>query len=468
MGRAWHLGLLVISILSVGCGRVDEVESRDPDASAISCDPNEFLECATDDIARVCGPTGQTVRDVACDFGCSAAQRGCLACLSGAKVCAGASIGTCGNDGEIEEETSCALGCVDESDGPRCRVVEPSNLGGGFCEDRTNNNEPIADDINTDAGCDRVVAQGDGAPNICVLIRDEAVVADADIRVTGSRALAIVGTVSLEIQGRIDASAIGRDSGPAAPISTGNGGQTSSSEAGFGGGGAGHGSQGANGSSPDDDGGGGLGGAEFGTEAIQPLIGGARGGAGTSGSPFGVASVPDAPGGGGGGAVQLVSCGELIIGDDAFVHVGGGGGAGGETTDLERDGGGGGGGSGGAILIEALDLTLSGILAANGGSGGAGGCRSPGTDGADATPSDEPAVGSPESLCQGNIGVGGSGGALLAGPEEGGRSSDERGAAGGGGGAVGRIRINLAPGASPSLEGGIVSPEATRGVVGAN
>jgi hypothetical protein len=62
-------------------------------------------------------------------------------------------------------------------------------------------------------------------------------------------------------------------------------------------------------------------------------------------------------------------------------------------------------------------------------------------------------------------GAGGAGGAGNTLPQAGEFVVAAQGRSGGGGGAVGRIRINVGPGAQPNLTGAIVSPVATVGQV---
>ncbi len=450
---------------AIGCGKVQvdtDAGIEVVDALSSSCEPGAFLECSAEDTAEFCDEDGAEAVEQTCEFGCSATRSGCRECVPGQVQCIDNDLVTCGDDGAIEDGTTCTLGCDGGSDGepPRCLILQPTNLPDDLCETTATSNAPIAADINTDAGCDAVVTQDDGPP-ICLLIRQDAVISDGDVRVTGERALAIVGTNSVTITGRLDGSAEGIASGPGAPDGEGSGSvNTASAE---GGGGAGYGTTGAAGATPDAPGGGEPGGDSYGNPALSPLRGGSVGGNHTNQGLNG----PPIHRGGGGGAIQIVSCGPMQMGDAAFVHVGGGGGLGGPGSDDQASAGAG-GGSGGAILLEAASLTISGTLAANGGGGGGGGCSIDGRDGEDAKPSAEAASGGGgcESLpAPDHAGAGGAGGTLGSLPTIGDSSDHEEGAGGGGGGAVGRIRINVSPTFALDLSSAEISPEPSEGEV---
>jgi hypothetical protein len=148
----------------------------------------------------------------------------------------------------------------------------------------------------------------------------------------------------------------------------------------------------------------------------------------------------------GGGFLQIVAGGSLRVGATGVIFAGGGGG---------YDGGG--GGSGGALLLEALSVSIQGVLAANGGGGG-----SANQDGQTATATATRAAGGKDSL--GNV-VGGAG---AAGGVSDGDDAQSISVTSGGGGGAGRIRINTAAGQA-SLTG-ILSPApstpcATQGLV---
>ena len=182
-----------------------------------------------------------------------------------------------------------------------------------------------------------------------------------------------------------------------------------------------------------------AGGAVYGTAEITPLVGGSSGGTGTAGG-----------GGAGGGAIQLVAKNSISIPSGGYLHVGGGGGTfGGAASGQEASGG----GSGGAILIESSTVSVAGVLAANGGGGGEGAM---GNTGADATATDQPALGGDDAT-RGSAGGNGSAGANAKGTDGAVKAGST---AGGGGGGAGRIRINTKSGAA-TLTGVTLSPAAS-------
>jgi hypothetical protein len=111
-----------------------------------------------------------------------------------------------------------------------------------------------------------------------------------------------------------------------------------------------------------DGGRGGDGGDPYGATVSEPLLAGSGGAGGVSDTDFN----PNGGGGGGGaggGAVQISAQGSVTIAGVVDASGGDGGTA---------WGGGGGGGSGGTVLIEAVDLVVSGSLLVEGGEGGDG------------------------------------------------------------------------------------------------
>jgi hypothetical protein len=334
------------------------------------------------------------------------------------------------------------------------QILAPSNLPEKTCATPAATSLDVPSGtfaIDTNVGCDSIVSQP-GGPEICVRKFQTVVVSSgAALTVTGTRALALVATSAMVIDGRIDAGPTGTTNGPGTVASgTGDSGMTSS-----GGGGAGHGSPGAAGganagfiTAP--------GGPASGTPELVPLRGGARGGAG------GASSLGAAAGGGGGGGLQLVSCATLSVNATGVVEAGGAGGAG--ALAIPGAGGGGGGGSGGGILIEGVDITVSGTLAANGGGGGEGGSPSTsGNAGWDGQPSLNPAPGGSGGSVAGD---GGSGGARFVSAFSG-MGGSGTAASGGGGGGVGHIRINVTPSGAMNLtQAAVISPAHTLGTAG--
>jgi hypothetical protein len=340
------------------------------------------------------------------------------------------------------------------------QVLLPSNLPSTTCETPglTSLIVPsgtVTIDTNTD--CDLIVVQVRG-PQICEKKFEEVHIGNgARLVVSGARAFALVATHAIVIDGTIDISATGSADGPGAVnvgSGSGGGGGFGGSLSCVGGGGAGHATAGAAGGEAAT----GIPGSAYGSPALVPLRGGSRGGAGSRDSwSTGVS------GGGGGGAGQFVSCATLTIGPTGVVEAGGGGGRGGNASlAMEMPGGGGGAGSGGGVLIEAWNVTVSGTVAANGGGGGGGGgglqCGGgaaplPGQPGEDGRASSAPAAGGSTS----GTNSGGSGASATASAQPGATKG------GGGGGAVGRIRINIAPGGTVDLTGAVISPPHTSG-----
>jgi hypothetical protein len=287
-----------------------------------------------------------------------------------------------------------------------------------------------------------VVEQEDGS-EVAVFAANN-IVADAQVRieVVGQRPLVFLAPGNITLRGQIQVIADsiyeteangGGFSSPTAAATKGlgpGGGGPGSASAGGGGatycgkGGKGGGSSGAVGAS----------GAVYGAPEITPLLGGSSGGSGIT-----------ADTGAGGGAIQVVAGGKLTISATGVIHVGGAGG----------NWGGSGGGSGGAILLEAPEVSIAGILAANGGGGGA--ASSAGDMGSNSSPD--------ENFAPGGIGSGataettGKGGNGSTGADAAGTAGGSEG--GGGGGGAGRIRVNtLGGGATIS---GTLSPSVATG-----
>ncbi|MBT8496521.1 MAG: hypothetical protein KJO07_25965 [Deltaproteobacteria bacterium] len=297
----------------------------------------------------------------------------------------------------------------------------------------------------------------DGGPELAVVVAESIEIADgATVRVTGSRPLVLLAATSLSVAGVIDASADLEIPGPGGTVSciagSGADGQTQSItgsvtvEGGSGGGGGGFGGQGGTGAIVNQSVGAlpSAGGASDGGPQLAPLTGGCAGGAGGNGG---------GPGGGGGGAVQLSAVGAVTVTSTGVIDTAGGGG---QATPPVADftaAGGGGGGSGGAILLEGTQVTVAGLLAANGGSGACGkfyDSSVPGSDGSNtATPS--PGV-SGTNINSGPGGAGSAGSAVDGSAGSEGTSFVSApgctsfcfnipAGGGGGGGGVGRIRI---------------------------
>lgn len=304
---------------------------------------------------------------------------------------------------------SCPLGC--EASTKECRV--PSNVNadqvgkGSGTLDLTGAGTPVTIDTDTGAitgpsstirpagtGLDAAsgihyaqgVQSGAGVPGLGVFSLDKLAVPDGSTLVgVGARALVLLATDTVTIDGIIDITGAEKVPGPggfagggagAPGQGPGGGGTTSGSTTGAycigGGGGGGHGGAGGAGgtsvcSAPDNFAGG-AGGSTNGNTELVPL----RGGSGGAGSiaPNGATGSSPGSGGGGGGALQITAGAAITVGPTGGINAGGGGG--GQSVSAS----GAGGGAGGAILLEAPVVTVASgaVLAANGGGGGGGDC----------------------------------------------------------------------------------------------
>ena len=473
-----------------------------------SCVPGA-TSCADPMTLRTCDSQGGSV-DRACALGCTAAASGaaCNVCMPSTATCRGQDSLLCDANGQIGSNVACVRGCDSATGHCVPTRILPLNLPATTCEEQASDDLMLmaATTLDTDTGCSDVVDQAGGAPAICVVRRrDIRVGSGVVVKVTGSRALALVATRNLRIEGEITVAAHLGMAGPGALVNgTGVGRDATAlpvaamqpiaidAPANAGGGGGGHAVRGGSGgdapgectanvlcANP------GAGGAAYGTERSEPLQGGARGGHNSASSMSSRRGTPGA----GGGAIQIVACEELTLGAQAVIDASGGGGGGGQpgSTDSENEtpGAGTGGGSGGAIVLEAqrVSVQAGAILVANGGGGGGGATRArsssgpgggmgmgmgsgpspaaPGGAGQDGRRSAMAAAGGPA----GGAGSmpGGAGGALNS-PANGGSAVQEWGAAGGGGGAAGRIRINSGS-AAVDTNGAVISPRPSMGMV---
>lgn len=310
----------------------------------------------------------------------------------------------------------CALGCIDESGGSRCRSFDPVGTPRGS-ELRLDGLEPLVLDddyvFDTDTGAvSRIGADGSRAPlreanasegpsvsagigyrryadRAVFYFRSLTVQAGVPRNFVGTRPLTIVAD-TVHVRGRwfLPCGRLGGGSLLSPGLGAGAAGEQGSLPAPQtgGGGGAGHataggtalkGTAGADASRVE--GAPGAPGPAYGGMPFEPLLGGSLGGP---------TSASGLEAGGGGAALQLIALREIVVGGGeatvSGVSVGGCGG----HTPMEF-GGGSGGGSGGTLLLEAPSIRLerNAVLAANGGGGGA--AASP--DGV-ATPTfDEPA-----------------------------------------------------------------------------
>lgn len=270
-----------------------------------------------------------------------------------------------------------------------------------------------------------VIELADGSEAALIVVKSLKVVSGARLALMGRRPLIIAVQGDAEIEGLIDPAQDPADTGgwvaggapgpngaERAGIGPGGGGAgLAAATSATGGGGAGFCGKGGAGSH------GVAGGSTYGTAELIPLLGGSSGG--TSTFDWGGWTSSNNPNwvGRGGGAIQISAGGRLVIGDTGMLSMGGRAGRSGS-----------GGGSGGAILLEAPNVEVRGVLAANGGPG-SGAARTQ-----DASTTYTPAPGSDFGGGRGSAGELNDGG-------DGTPPSDNSYPAGGGGGA-GRIRIN--------------------------
>jgi hypothetical protein len=274
--------------------------------------------------------------------------------------------------------------------------------------------------------------QSDGSQVTILFAHSVTVQQGAGVSVKGALPLVLVASTTVNIQGTVQSATPGNAGGPQVTQSGaggGPGGGAGGNHAGAGGGGyCGAGGQGA----PNDDATApAAGGRSYGNATLVPLIGGSAGGNHGDYNDGGEA----------GGAIQMSAGTSITVGSLGVLNVPGYGGA---------NTGGGGGGSGGGILLEAPQVTVDGIVAANGGGAGLGTANSSGS-GQTGQPGAQLATGG-----AGTEGPGGAGTTI-----DGGAGSYGNGHAGSGGGAAGRIRINTRGGAATLGASAIVSPALT-------
>jgi hypothetical protein len=241
--------------------------------------------------------------------------------------------------------------------------------------------------------------------------------AGATLKITGSSPIALVALTDIVVYGSVDVECGGAATGSSGQ-GQGPGGGAASSNSGTNigaGGGSFCGTGGAGGGST-------ANASAYGTGPLVPLLGGSAGGSGIDG-------------GAGGGAAQFVA-GTTITVSGSISAPGGPGSIGGA-----------GGGSGGALLLEAPAVTVSGVLATNGGGGGSNYDNGGMGGQAGATPAQGGGGGS------GASGGNGSAAATIAGSP----GAVNAGDVGGGGGGAGHIRINTMSGVA-TLTGGTLSP----------
>jgi len=376
--------------------------------------------------------------------------------------CSGGTLADCTPTG-MTITVTCSLGCIETGGIGACGRIRPSHVPDPtllFAGTAAVAVTTTSYTINTDTGeirdgatvlraagaagdvtgiVFRTAVQADMAPELGIFaMRSFRVAAGATVTGIGARALVILSTESVIIDGVIDVGARGNTAGPGGR----NGGRDRNGAAGPGGGargelrgtfgenqsaggGGGHSGVGGQGGDHDvlvgTDAPGGAGGAVIADGDGAVLYGGGGGGAGANAADGG-------PGGGGGGVLQITSAASVTVSATGIVRAPGGPGEGGDRS-------GGGGGAGGTVFLEGTSVAVVGLVVANGGGGGGGdgdifSGPGDGARGGDATTAASGGSGA-------GAGSGGTGGAgLTLGGADGG---DARGGGGGGGGAAGRL-----------------------------
>lgn len=300
--------------------------------------------------------------------------------------------------------------------------------------------------VDTSAASSRCDATASNA-EVCVIVAGTILIPSAStVTPTGSRALVLAATTTVQIDGTVDltghsfflgGAAAGSQLGPCNPGTlpnnlTGGGGAGGSFIRPGAGGGTANGSMGTQGAV---------------ISAVPTLRGGCAGQSGATGQAGGAGG----RGGSGGGALYVMAGTSITV--NSAVVAGGGGGAGG--ADSARSGGGG-GGSGGLIGFDApaVNVGPSASILANGGGGAEGSAGMPpgGMGGEDAS-SKQVAAGGAGTSSGGDGGSGGFGSqqAMAGLPPFGG------GGAGGGGGGMGLIRV-IPLGALNQTGGSLIVP----------
>jgi hypothetical protein len=431
---------------------LDGVIGGDPNTCiAVECAAGAFGACDGDNVLTCDGSgTGYNVQH--CLNGCSAGAGGCNPCQANMMACgSNGALDACDGSGH-NTETQCAAGC-DDSPQPHCAYLQPQFLAADICDTPGQAALVITDnhtiDTAVDANCTGGIVPQSGGPGLCVVrLTSMSVASSATLRVIATltsnevgnsldRPVAFVVDQDITIDGTLDASARGQTSGPGGGFSLAGGTDFMGSSIGLGG--AGFATAGGNGGSYQADGG-----AQNGGPQLPNLLTSAI----YVGGPQNI--------GGGGGAVMLVSC-RGTVSVAGTISVGGGGGSSGYLVACTP---GYGGGAGGSLLIQAMDIKLTGALYANGGGGGAG-CvpntqQTSQQDGQDASLSDTtPALGGTAVTGAGTGGKGGVGTSL---PGDGRQAQMNVGHPGGGGGSVGWLETATPTGTAPTLTPAHVSP----------
>ncbi|MDQ3337407.1 MAG: hypothetical protein M4D80_19770 [Myxococcota bacterium] len=395
---------------------VDGSIGGDPNTCiAVECTPNAFEKCEAGK-SLVCNAGGDNFELTDCEFGCSVEAGGCMAC-----------------------------------DTPSCnptKYIIPKYLPDACAQPAAQPALAISSntalDTSNNAACSSIVTQA-GAPDICVLRYGTITIeAPQTYSVKGSRVLALVSDGALTVDGILEVSGNASVNGPGGGFVKSGTGQTAA------GGGAGYRHPGGAGATTSVSGGANNGGPA-GTNPLQltQLFGGPQPTKGTDGS---------SPGGGGGG-VTLISCRDRVS-VAGTVDAGGGGGFGDAFVQVNYRYAAG-GGAGGTIVLQGMNITVTGGIFANGGGGGGGG--GPGGLAEDGRRAMTNAVGGAPNTLSGG-GYGGYGGTAIA-PIFGEASSAGAGA---GGGSAGFILTYTPQAVLPAIGDTVSPPYEPNGTVATN
>ena len=466
---AWAMGLIAIS---AGCTQknpvlvckngtcsdpqypfcdIDGAVRGEPNTCiAVSCTPAAFAACDGDN-AITCDQNGTNYGTQHCSNGCSADAMGCNACAPNASSCgADGNLHVCDAQGH-DSPVPCAAGCLD-SPQPHCAYLQPHYLA-DICDAPAQGALNIASmqtiDTSIDNTCTGGIVAQSGGPDICVArYSTMSISSGATLQIVASttgnnaknRPIAFVVDGDLLVDGLLDGAARGARSmsgsnGPGGGYLFAGGNDISMGGAG----GAGFATRGGNGGGFQMDGGAQDAGPQLPNPLDSVFIGGPSN---------------DGPGG---GAVMLISCrGTVKV--SGVISLGGGGAHSGFLGPFCWPGTG--GGAGGNLLVEGMNVEITGSLYANGGGGGAG-CAmntqmASDEDGEDAQLSDTAAAagGSPPA----GAGAGGVGGIATSLPGDGRRDTVSTANPGGGGGSVGWLQAGTPAAITPKLTPAHTSP----------
>lgn len=442
---------------------------------AVSCTKRNPAVCCTTeaDCAAVGLPLGSTCAEGSCvenacvDQACQAESD----CPSGAPYCSAAGscvqclgVGQCGTLHCDEASNSCVecLSTADCVDGKVCdtaihactKCEASSECPSGICDldtgrcvgtaritpkftptacDGTADTPLVLDgvvalDTDDPATCNSGYVGQLAGPQICIVHHSKiTIAATAMVSSRGTRALALVSDGDLLILGVVDVGSTRTKNGPGGGFETDG---VTTGRDGFGG--AGFRTAGAAGGNDATDGGAANGGPARPARSTTGILVGGPGSAGVAG----------------GGALSVVSCRGKVTVSGMISSSGAGGGAG---TAMQPTRGGGGGGAGDYVILQGMEIEVTGRLFANGGSGGSGGPFNAvkGERGQDGLLSATmAALGGPATA---GAGAGGNGGYVGGTPKVGHALLGTSSTSGGGGGSTGFLETATPAGRTPTI-----------------